>query len=122
MNIVVVEDSPVMQRMLLSTLAKVPGLTVVGSASGEAEAVALILREKPGLVLLDLFLTPGHGFKVLQAVRDAGLTCRVLVLTNELIHDEYRRRGAELGVLAFHDKGEGLGRLLLDLERVVAGG
>ena len=122
MNIVVVEDSPVLQRMLLSTLANVPGLTVVGAASGEAEAVALILREAPDLVLLDLFLSPGHGLKVLRAVRDAGLTCQALVLTNEPIHDEYRRRGADLGVLAFHDKGDGLGRLVLDLKRVIAGG
>ena len=121
MNIVVVEDSPVMQRVLLSILADVPGLTVVGAARGEAEAEALILRENPDLVLLDLHLSPGHGFKVLKTVRAAGLTCKVLILSNELIHDEYRQRGAELGVLAFHDKGEGLGPLLAELERVAAG-
>ena len=94
---------------------------MVGAARGEAEAEALILRENPDLVLLDLHLSPGHGFKVLKTVRAAGLTCKVLILSNELIHDEYRRRGAELGVLAFHDKGEGLGPLLAELERVAAG-
>jgi len=119
MKIVVVEDSPVMQRVLLSALAGVPGLAVAGAASGEGEAVALILRENPDLVLLDMFLSPGHGFKVLKEVRGAGLACKVLVLTNELIHEEYRRRGAELGVLAFHDKGAGLGPLLDDIERLV---
>ena len=122
MNIVVVEDSIVMQRVLLSTLAELPGVRVVGAARGEAEAVALILRVNPDLVLLDLFLSPGHGFKVIKDVREAGLACKVLVMTNELLHEEYRRRGAELGVIAFHDKGAGLAPLLADIQRVVGGG
>jgi len=107
-----------MQRVLLSALGRVPGVTVVGAASGEAEAVALILRAQPDLVLLDLFLSPGHGFKVLKDIRGAGLACKVLVMSNELIHEEYRRRGIELGVFAFHDKGAGLGPLLDDIERL----
>lgn len=119
MNIVVVEDSPVMQRMLLSQLARVPGLTVVGVASAEAEAIELIGRLRPDLVLLDLFLSPGHGMKVLEAVRKTDNAVKVLVLSNELIHDEYRKLGEKFDVLAFHDKGEGLGRLLADLHRVV---
>jgi len=121
MNIVVVEDSPVMQRVLLSQLARVPGLNVVGVASGEPEAIELIGRVRPDLVLLDLFLSPGHGLKVLEAVRRADNPVKVLVLSNELIHEEYRQLGEKLDVLAFHDKGEGLGRLLADLHRVVAG-
>lgn len=120
MNIVVVEDSPVMQRLLLSQLARVPGLNVVGVASGEPEAIELIGRMRPDLVLLDLFLSPGHGLKVLEAVRRTDNAVKVLVLSNELIHEEYRQLGAKLDVLAFHDKGEGLGRLLADLHRVVA--
>ena len=62
-----------MQRVLLSTLADLPGVKVAGAAQGEAEAVDLILRERPDLVLLDLFLSPGHGFKVLKEVRGAVL-------------------------------------------------
>ena len=120
MNIVVVEDSPVMQRVLLSQLARVPGLNVVGLASGEPEAIELIGRVRPDLVLLDLFLSQGHGLKVLEAVRRADNPVKVLVLSNEMIHEEYRALGEKLDVLAFHDKGEGLGRLLADLHRVVA--
>jgi len=120
MNIVVVEDSPVMQRVLLSQLARVPGLNVVGVASGEPEAIELIGHVRPDLVLLDLFLSPGHGLKVLEAVRRADNPVKVLVLSNELIHEEYRQLGEKLDVLAFHDKGEGLGRLLADLHRVAA--
>jgi len=119
MNIVVVEDSPVMQRVLLSQLARVPGLNVVGVATGEPEAIELIGRVRPDLVLLDLFLSPGHGLKVLEALRQAANPVKVLVLSNELIHEEYRQLGEKLDVLAFHDKGEGLGRLLADLHRVV---
>ena len=120
MKIVVVEDSPAMQRLLLAMLARVPAFEVVGTTGSEPEAIALIGRTQPDVVLLDLFLTPGHGLQVLQAVRAAGHTCKVIVLTSERLHEEYLRRGAELGVVAFHDKGEGLGRLIADLERVVA--
>lgn len=120
MNLVVVEDSPAMLRLLLAMLARVQGLHVVGTAGSEREAIALIARTRPDVVLLDLFLTPGHGLEVLRAIRAAGHTCQALVLTSETVHHEYRRVGERLGVVSFHDKGDGLRRLMHDLERAVA--
>lgn len=120
MNIVVVEDSPVMQRMLLAMVAAVPGLAVVGLATGEEEAIAVIGREQPDIVLLDLHLSPGQGWRVLQAVRAAGHDCKVLILTSNTLHQEYLQRGASLGVLSFHDKGEGLHSLQHELQRLLA--
>lgn len=117
MNVVLVEDTPVMQRMLTKLLSTVTGLNLVGMAAGEAEAIELIARLQPDLVLLDLFLTPGHGLNVLKALRDAGNQCHVIIVSNET-HDEYRVRSRALGALSFHHKGDGLPALLHDLQRL----
>lgn len=117
MNVVLVEDTPVMQRMLTTLLSRVDGLTMAGLAAGEQEAIELIGRLQPELVLLDLSLTPGHGLNVLKAIRDAGNSCHVIIVSNET-DEEYKRRGQALGALAFHHKGEGLAALLADLQRL----
>lgn len=119
MNIVVVEDSPVMQRLLLTMVAAEPELQVVGVAAGESEAIDVIGREQPDIVLLDLHLSPGHGWRVLQAVRAAGHHCKVLILTSNNLHEEYVQRGLALGVVSFHDKGDGLTGLQDELKRLL---
>lgn len=121
MKLVIVEDNPAMQRLLLAAVARMPAIQVAGVSGSEPDAITLIERTRPDLLLLDLFLTPGHGLQVLRTIRTAGHTCKVLVLTSEVVHEEYRRIGRELQVIAFHDKGEGLGPLIGDLEKIIAG-
>jgi DNA-binding NarL/FixJ family response regulator len=103
MNIVLVEDSPPIRRLVLRHLAAVPGTRVVGEASGETEAIALIRRERPDVVLLDLSLSPGNGMNVLRQIRADGLRSKVLVLTNQPL-DAYRQQCEALGADGFHDK------------------
>jgi DNA-binding NarL/FixJ family response regulator len=104
MKTVIVEDSQVIQDWLASELQAVPGVTVVGFAAGEDEALALIEREHPELVLLDLSLTPGHGFNVLKSLRAAGQHCKVLILTNQDV-DAIGPLAASLGADGVFDKG-----------------
>lgn len=56
-------------------------LPVVGEASTVAEAVVGIERTRPDVVLLDVHMPDGGGPAVLTAIRERGLSARVLALS-----------------------------------------
>lgn len=51
---------------------RVPGFSVVGEARTGADALALVERVKPDLVLLDIYLPDMSGLDVLRAFREEG--------------------------------------------------
>jgi DNA-binding NarL/FixJ family response regulator len=112
MKTVVVEDSQVIQDWLVAVLRDIPGVEILGCAAGEPDALELIERTRPELVLLDLSLSPGHGFSVLKSLRAAGNHCKVLILTNQDI-GAIGPIARELGADGVHDKN-------LDLAPLVA--
>jgi len=63
---VVVEDERLARVELCALLEREPGVTVVGEAEGVDEALAVIARERPDLVFLDIQLGRENGFDVLE--------------------------------------------------------
>jgi len=74
------------------------GLEVVGSAASGEEALSIIVRDKPDLILLDLRMPGMDGIGVLQALKKMEKPPRAVVLTSfEKDEDIYRaiRAGAQ---------------------------
>lgn len=103
MNVVLVEDSPLIAAQLLDKLRQQPAVRVVGDATGEDAAVAVILEAQPDAVILDLSLSSGSGLGVLKRIREAGSAARVLVLSNST-HQEIRNACVKAGASHFFDK------------------
>jgi len=102
-DLVIVEDSELIQTQLLRLVALRGGIHVVGMVTDEDAAVSLITASNPDAVLLDLALAPGNGIRVLERIRKAGCATRVLVLTNNT--GEALRRACEAqGISGFYDK------------------
>ena len=80
---VLVDDEPVAREGLRLWLATEPGVTIVGEAGSPAEAIALILRERPDLVFLDVQMPEADGFAVLEAVSHEHLPEVVFVTAHE---------------------------------------
>ena len=115
MNIFVVEDSASIRRLLVRRLETMSGIRIVGEASSETQAQALIGWLKPDTVLLDLSLADGgSGLKVLGHLRENGFTGRILVLTAQAL-EAYRQACAKAGADGFYDKASGLETLFDDL-------
>jgi two-component system, LytTR family, response regulator len=66
LGVVVVEDEPLARTALADLAARLPGLRVVGAAADADEAVALLERTRPEVVLLDVQLPGATGFDVLR--------------------------------------------------------
>src|SRR5262245_61140552 len=91
----VVDDERLARRALCSLLAGARGVKVVGEASGVDEAEALIRREHPQVVFLDIQLRGESGFDLLA--RNAGTFHTVFVTA----FDAYAVRAFEVHALDY---------------------
>lgn len=76
---------------------------MVGEADNEDEALELIARIRPDVVLLDLRLSGGSGLAVLKQVKTAWPAIKVAVMTSHA-QPHYRERCMGLGADRFYDK------------------
>ncbi len=84
-RIVIVDDHPVFRHGMVS-LFESSGFEVVGQAAGAAEAIAVVSRAKPDVVLLDLGLPDGRGVDV--AARLTGLLPEVRIVVVTMYDDD----------------------------------
>ena len=104
LQIYVVEDSPIMLRLLESTI-EAAGAALVGHSPAAQRAITEISVLQPDLILIDISLDFGNGFDVLRVLRDQGVaqSARKVVLTNHA-SVEYRDLCFRLGANQFFDK------------------
>src|SRR5215469_6849768 len=90
-RILIVDDHPVVRTGLTSMLGTQAELEVVGAASNGEEALALITRTTPDVLLMDLRMPGMNGIDLLRALHSYSNPPRVIVLTSfETDEDIYR--------------------------------
>lgn len=106
MQILLIEDSPLLRRLLTETLNEIKGVQVCGYAETENEALALLENKTVDLAIVDIELSQGSGVGVLRALQQFperyGFPMKV-VFTN-YSHSTMRQRCQELNIDAFFDK------------------
>jgi DNA-binding NarL/FixJ family response regulator len=92
-------------------------LELVGTASTGSEAVQVLPKLRPNVVLLDLNLPEVNGFEVLDLVRRTLPPTKVIILTSyndKLLAEKARKAGAAAYLLKDTD-GETLLQIVRDL-------
>ena len=104
LQVYVVEDSPIIQRLLASAITAA-GAKMVGCSANAQEAIADVFALEPDLVLIDIGLASGSGFDVLETLQMDGLAPETVkvVLTNHA-NTEYENLSRRLGADRFFDK------------------
>jgi len=118
-RVIVVDDHPLFREGVALALANSPGLSVVGEGGSAGEAIDLVGRLKPDVVLLDLSM-PGGGLNALSAIVERWPEARALVLTASESDDDVLaalRAGARGYVL----KGVGASTLAEIVRGIAAG-
>jgi DNA-binding NarL/FixJ family response regulator len=121
-RVALADDQQLIRAGFSSLLAAEPDLEVVGEAATGREAVALVKRTKPDVVLMDIRMPDGDGlWATEQIVADPSLagTHVVVVTTFEL--DEYVAQAIRAGASGFLVKDTEPVELIRAV-RVVAGG
>jgi DNA-binding NarL/FixJ family response regulator len=119
-TIVIAEDHQLFRDGLKSMLNKRDDIEVIGEAEDGIEAVKLIRKLKPDLVLLDLSMPKMGGISVLKDVKRELPDTRILLLT---IHeaDQYVLEAFEAGADGYCIKDSSRQELMLAIDSVLQG-
>ena len=99
-KILVVEDDPVNQTILLDFLAA-NGFETVGASSGP-EGIERFERDAPDLLLVDIQLPRKNGFELLREIksRPEGKSTPILLMSAVYNDHDQSSRTIQLGILA----------------------
>ncbi|MDR1708476.1 MAG: response regulator transcription factor [Candidatus Accumulibacter sp.] len=119
-RVIIVDDHRLVRAGIASLLEGVPGIAVAGEAADGAQALELIAKCNPDVVLLDLAMPNGSGFDVLEHVQKSGRRLKIIVLS---MHDspEHVRRALKLGAAGYLLKDTLPDELVLAIETVGRG-
>ncbi|WP_366924002.1 response regulator [Metallumcola ferriviriculae] len=78
---VIVEDDPMVMEVNRQYIENVDGFQIVGTAETGAEAIEIVKKIKPQLVILDIFLPDKDGLETLREIRQSNLPTDVILVT-----------------------------------------
>lgn len=81
LRVVLADDQTVVREGLVTLLGLLPGVDVVGAAADGIEALALVARERPDVLLVDLRMPRCDGVEATRRVRAEHPRTEVVVLT-----------------------------------------
>jgi DNA-binding NarL/FixJ family response regulator len=119
-RVAVADDQALVRSGFVVLLRSAPDLEVIGEASNGREAVDLVMRERPDVVLMDIRMPEMDGLEATSAIVAGATATRVLILTT-FDHDEYVYGALRAGASGFLLK-DTLPDDLLAAVRVVAEG
>jgi DNA-binding NarL/FixJ family response regulator len=94
-RIMIIDDHPVVRAGLASMLSTRPGIDVVGSASSGLEALALLEKITPDVILMDLRMPGMSGLDTIRTINSRQDPPRIIVLTSyDTDEDIYQCVGA----------------------------
>jgi DNA-binding NarL/FixJ family response regulator len=119
-RIVVVDDHPLFRHGLVQLLNSEPSFAVCGEASSAPEAMTVVRRERPTMVIADLGLKGANGLELTKSLRAEFSKMPILILS---MHDEptYAVRSLRAGANGYVTKEEALGSVLVAVHEVIGG-
>lgn len=87
--IVIADDHAVLRESLTALLQSQPDFNVVGTAANGGEALELVQKHNPQVLVLDLFMPESDGFEVLRTLEGAGSRVASVVLTGSESKEDY---------------------------------
>lgn len=120
-RVVLVDDQTLVRQGIRSLLELAGGITIAAEAADGDEAIVLIERERPDVVLLDLRMPKKNGVEVLRELQARGVPAAVIVLTT-FDDDEALMDAVKAGARGYFLKDVALERLTAGIRDVAAGG
>ena len=119
-RILVVEDFVPFRQFVLSTLANMSDLQVIGEVADGLEAVQRCVELQPDLILLDIGLPSLNGIKAARQIRKLVPESKVIFLTQESSADVVQE-AFSLGARGYVVKIKAASELLTAVEAVLLG-
>lgn len=101
LKLVIVDDEPILLQGLLDTYDwESMGFEVVGSAKSGVQALEVIRREQPHVVLTDIRMKQMTGLMVMEEIQKEQISC-LFVILSAYRDFEYAKHACDLGAYAY---------------------
>ncbi|MEK5037223.1 response regulator transcription factor [Sporosarcina sp. FSL K6-3457] len=91
MQIVIVDNHPLVRKGLAYLLSLDTTMNFLGEAANNREALALFHKTKPNLAIVDLHLGNESGLDLILEAKQQGITCKFVVLTSSTKEIDFKR-------------------------------
>ena len=119
-RVVLIDDQTLVRRGVRALLELAGDITIVAEASDGIEGAAVIRRERPDVVLLDVRMPKASGLDLLRKLREAGELPPTILLTT-FDDDEALLEGVKAGARGYLLKDVSLEQLTDAIRAVAAG-
>ena len=115
-RIVIVDDHAIVREGLRTLLGDEAEIEIVGEAGDGEDAIALVNALNPDVVLMDVMLPSISGVRAAAALKNAGSTAKVVLLTSSLGDDLRLQEAIDAGVMGYLLKDVSKGELLWSIQ------
>jgi DNA-binding NarL/FixJ family response regulator len=119
-RVAIVDDHIIVSEMLALSISKEPDLALAGTAGNSIEAVRLIKRELPDILLMNYLLPYGDCIETIEQISIESPKTRVVLLSPKADHDLIARAKAA-GCVGFLDKDSSIADVLAAIRTAVRG-
>jgi two-component system, NarL family, response regulator LiaR len=120
LGVLIVDDHPLVRKGILLALRSHPEFTVIGEAGSGDDALRLLERVDPQIILLDLVMPGMEGIATIRALHARAPEAKILVLTSyeesNLVQD-----ALQAGATGFQGKGGTIADLIQSIRSVAVG-
>jgi NarL family two-component system response regulator LiaR len=102
-RIFILEDSKFLRELMSAELARHSDLRIMGSASSTEEGIPVIKRDKPDIVVMDLYFSGQSGIEAAKEIENLLPECKVVILTSSHSREDFFK-ALEAGVKGFVSK------------------
>ena len=103
MRVLLVDDSTIVRERLKAIISEVPKVETISQAKDQVEAMELLNKLNPEVVVLDIQMPGGSGIELLRKLKRRKQPPLAIVLTN-LSDSQYRKKCMDAGADFFFDK------------------
>jgi DNA-binding NarL/FixJ family response regulator len=119
-RVVLIDEQQLFRAGIRSILSRGGDMMVAGEAGNRTEALAMVQREQPDVVLMDLSVTVDDDFSLIRELMAASESTKILILT--AVQDgELQRKAVRLGAKGLLSKDASAEVLIKAVQRVQAG-
>jgi len=111
-QVVICDDEPAFRQIASVVLSLDPDVEVVGEAADGREAIRVVGKLRPDVLLLDIAMPEMDGLEAMPHILEASPETRIVVLTG-MVAQSVRQRALDSGARRFIEKG-------IDIEDLVA--
>ncbi|MFM2001515.1 MAG: Oxygen regulatory protein NreC [Planctomycetota bacterium] len=120
-RVLIVDDHPMVRLGLSMSISADPDFEVCGEAGSESEALELLRKISPDLMIVDVSLKEGNGIELIKQIRGRYPRLPILVVSG-FKESLYGERALRAGASGYLNKQESQAKLIEALRMILKGG